>query len=181
MKLYIIGGKAETGKDTFGSYLKEAYEANGKKACILRFSNPLREMCRNYFNWDGSNETKPRALLQKLGVEIIQEHLHKPSFLIDRLCEEIEILSSFFEVFIIVDARFPKEFDELQLLYKNSIKIHMIRPDHQCKLSILEQSHITEHALDNYHNFNYVITNKDNVNLKEEALKLFYKEEGANK
>ena len=35
--IYIIGGKAKHGKDTFSAYLKKVYENHGKKVIITFF------------------------------------------------------------------------------------------------------------------------------------------------
>ena len=33
-RIFIVGGKAKHGKDTFSAYLKEAYESHGKKVIV---------------------------------------------------------------------------------------------------------------------------------------------------
>lgn len=84
MQLYLISGKIKTGKDTCGKFLQEEYQKIGKTSCILPMSGPLREYAKNYFGWDGRDETKPRELLQQLGTEVIREKLHKDTFLINQ-------------------------------------------------------------------------------------------------
>ena len=41
-KIYLISGKARHGKDTFSSYLKEAYEENGKKVIVTQLSKYIK-------------------------------------------------------------------------------------------------------------------------------------------
>ncbi len=73
-----------------------------------------REYAKNYFGWDGRDETKPRELLQQLGTEVIREKLHKDTFLINRAIEDIEILSLYFDVIIVTGIRRKEEIDSLK-------------------------------------------------------------------
>ena len=100
MKVYVIGGLAKTGKTTFGEYLREELKDFGYKPCVIRITEPLYSYARNYFNWDGNENDKPREFLQKMGIEVIREKMGKKDFLLNRLYEDIEILSNFFDVFI---------------------------------------------------------------------------------
>ena len=71
-KIYLIGGKAKHGKDTFSSFLKEVYENKGKKIIVTQYSKYIKYYAREMTGWDLSEETKPRELLQKLGTDIIR-------------------------------------------------------------------------------------------------------------
>ena len=52
MKLYVIGGKAKCGKNTFGEYLREQLKDYGYKPCVMHITEPLYEYARNYFEYD---------------------------------------------------------------------------------------------------------------------------------
>ena len=77
MELYLIGGKARSGKDSLAGFLKKEYQKAFKKAAILHITEPLDELCKNYFGWDGKEETKPRELMQQLGIEIIHDKMQE--------------------------------------------------------------------------------------------------------
>ena len=85
MKIFVIGGKAKCGKNTFGEYLREELKDYGYKPCVMHITGPLYEYARNYFDWNGDYDEKPREFLQKMGFEIIREKLGKKHFLLDRL------------------------------------------------------------------------------------------------
>lgn len=178
MKLYLICGKAESGKNTFGDILKREYEKRNKKVCILRITAPLYEYAKNYFGWDGKEENKPRAFLQNMGIEVIKKELGLKFFLVNRLSEDITILDKFFDVGIITDGRLIEEFDELKRLYPSIKLIRIFRSRHLNKLTMEEKNHITETDLDNYYNYDYEIDNV-NSNLELLAREIILKEEGS--
>ena len=77
MKIFIIGGSALSGKNTFGNCLREELKKYGYKPCVMRLTEPLYAYARNYFEWNEHTTEKPREFLQRMGVEIIKEKLHK--------------------------------------------------------------------------------------------------------
>ena len=91
MKIFIIGGKAKSGKTTFGELLRDNLKEYGYKPCVMQITEPLYSYARNYFEYDIEKDEKPREFLQKMGIEIIREKLNKPNFLLNRLKEDIEI------------------------------------------------------------------------------------------
>ena len=93
MEVILISGKGRHGKDTTGNIIKEFLEEKGFKVAMGQISKPLKEYAKYYFGWDGSEETKPRDLLQKLGTEIIREKLKKEEFFVNRMIEDIDVLS----------------------------------------------------------------------------------------
>ena len=172
MKLFLICGKAESGKDYFGNLLKEEYERDGRKVCILKITRPLYEYAKDYFGWDGDETTKPRELLQTLGIEVIREKLGKKRFLLDRLTSDIEILDSFFDVGIITDGRLIDEFDYLRETYPD-LQIIRIHRNKDNKLTEEEKKHITEIDLDNPYQYDYELENTSVTALKKAAHDIF--------
>ena len=161
MKIFIIGGSALSGKNTFGNCLREELKKYGYKPCVMRLTEPLYAYARNYFEWNEHSTEKPREFLQRMGVEIIKEKLHKIFFLIDRTCEDIEILSTFFDAFIITDGRLIVEFEEFKKRFDNVTTIKIERDDFDNGLSESEKNHITERELVDYTDFDYIVKNKD--------------------
>ena len=177
MKIFIIGGKAKTGKNTFGEYLKEQLKDYGYKPCVMHLTDPLYSYARNYFDWNGNEGDKPREFLQKMGIEIIREKLGKRDFLLNRLYEDIEILSNFFDTFIITDARLKDEFESIERKYSDVVSIKLVRNNYNDQLTDEERNHITEKEIDSYDNFDYVIENKSLKELKNSALEVVRNEE----
>lgn len=169
MKIYMIGGKARHGKDTLAANMKKYFEEYGEKTCIVQISSHIKHFAINYFGWDGKEETKPRSLLQKIGTEIVREKMNKPLFFINRLKDDLDVLENLFDVAIVSDIRLPLEFEEIKKDYPDAVKIHVVRPDLVSSLSKEEQKHITETALDNYHDYDIEIINTSLEQMDEAA------------
>ena len=177
MKIFIIGGCARSGKSTFGKLLSEELKDYGYKPCVMQITNPLYSYAENYFNYDPNKDQKPREFLQKMGIEIIKEKLGKKDFLLNRLYEDIEILSNFFDVFIITDARLIHEFLSIKAKYDDVVSIKLVRKDYDNKLTLEEKNHITEKEIEMYNDFDYIIYNKGIDSLREEAIEIIHNTE----
>lgn len=172
MQLILIGGKARSGKDTLADYLVEEFEKMGKKPCKLQISQYIKYYAMKYFGWDGKEETKPRDLLIKLGTEIIREKIDV-EFHINRLIEDVKVLSYFYDTFIVSDVRLPIEIEKPKSEFDNVVSIKVERPYTETTLE--QQKHITETGLDDYNSFDYVtINDKTLEELKEKAAKLAF-------
>ncbi|MDE5587171.1 MAG: hypothetical protein K2I72_02225 [Bacilli bacterium] len=172
MKLYLISGRARNGKDTLSKFIQEEYEKRGKKVCFIQLMRPLKWLLQDYFGWDGKEETKPREKLQKMGTELIREQLEMPFYFIDRLTENIKILESFFDIFLITDVRLPLEIETLKERFPSAVSINIERVGYQSELKEEEQVHYTELALLGYKKFDYEIINEAIPKLKDEVVKI---------
>lgn len=177
MKIFIIGGKASSGKTTFGEYLREELKDYSYKPCVMHITEPLYGYAKNYFDWNSRYQEKPREFLQKVGYDIIREKMGKKTFLLDRLFEDIEILSNFFDTFIITDARLQEEFEAIKEKYDDVVAIKLERSNYDNNLSKEEKEHITENDLDNYTEFDYLVENSNLKDLKRVALEIVRNEE----
>lgn len=168
--IYLIAGRGRSGKNTFGTYLESELEKRGRKVCTIEVMRTLKGYCKDYFGWDGRDETKPRELLQKLGTEIIRENLNMPLFHINRLLLDIEVLSHFFDDFIVPDVRFPLEIEEIKKI-KSAVAIHIIREniDSESDLTEEQKKHITETALNDFHDYDYEVVNVTLEKLMKDA------------
>lgn len=171
-KIYLISGKARTGKGMVGKLIQAEYEKKGYRVCEIQIMRTLKGYLKDYFGWDGREETKPRKMLQEIGTEVIREKLKKPLFHINRLIEDIEILEHYFDVFIVNDIRLPQEIEEIKKRFPNTVSIHIIRPNYESPLKIEEQAHITETALNHYQKFDYKITNTSLNQVKSDIIEI---------
>lgn len=162
-KIFVLSGKAKSGKNTAANIISDYY----KDKCIqISFAHYLKQYVKNITNWSGSEDDKPRDILQSIGIDLIKNKIN-PNLLIDRVCDDIKVYSYFFDYIIITDARLV---DEVEAIKNNfecvTIRINNLKGNN---LTIEQQNHITETCLDNY-KFDYVIENNDK--LKENILKV---------
>lgn len=167
IKIFVISGKARSGKNEISKIIEKYY--NNKKVICISFGHYIKDYVKRISNWDGSEETKPRELLQQLGIELIKNKIDNKLF-INRILEDIEIFSYFYDIIVVNDARLVDEIETLKEKYPNSISIRVIRNNYDNKLTIDQKNHLTEIALDNYNNFDYIIEN--NKNLEEKVIEI---------
>lgn len=166
MKIFVISGKAETGKNKVATLLKEIYEQKNKKTVNVAYASYLKEYAKNILNWDGNEASKPRDFLQYLGIDIIKNQIDN-KMLIRRIIEDIKVYSNYFDVVTISDARFKEEIEDIKNIFHDVITIHILEKENS--LTEVQKNHITEIALDGYQNYDYEISNKGTV---EELKKL---------
>jgi len=168
-KIFIIAGKARQGKDTIGEFIKEYY----KDLKVLHLPNNyyMRDYAKRITDWDGTDDTKPRELLLELADYArnnIDEH-----FYIKRTIDDIKVLSNYFDIVLITDARFPYEIELPKNEFNKCISIHIERPDFESELSSDNKKHATETSLDNFDNYDYKIINDGTLDdLKNKVINL---------
>lgn len=172
VKIFILCGKARSGKDTISEFIKNYFEKKGKKAIITAYAFYIKEYAKKIFDWDGNDETKPRDLLNSIGTDVVRKNIDE-MFFIKRTIEDIEVFSYFSDVIIISDARFPSEITSIKEKFKNVYAIHVVRPNFDSGLNSNQKTHVVETSLDNFDSYDYEITNDKTLDeLKEKVYKM---------
>lgn len=159
-KIFLISGKARSGKNQISKIIEKYY--SNMKTITISFGHYIKDYAKRISDWDGSEETKPRELLQHLGIELIRNKINKRLF-INRILEDIDIFSYFYDIIVISDVRLIDEIEILKEKYPSSISIRVIRDDYDNKLTRDEKNHLTEIDLDSYTNFDYVVNNNEKL------------------
>ncbi len=171
-KIFLLAGKARTGKDTVAKVLTDYYEKRGKMVVQFGFSDYIKNYAMKITNWDGNDETKPRDLLDIIGTDIVRKQINE-DFFINRICEDIMVYKYFFDVIIISGARFPNELDIPKKMFKNVAIIKMERPNFENNLTKKQKDHITEHSLEDYQSYDYLFINDGDISaLKSRVMKM---------
>lgn len=162
-KIFIISGKARSGKTETAKIIENYYKE--KKCITISFAYYLKDYIKRITSWDGNENTKPRELLQKLGIELIKNNIDD-KLLINRVLQDIEVFSYFYDIIIISDARLIDEIESIKNSYPNSVSLRITNKNSN-NLTEEQKNHITETGLDNYNKFDYLVNN-DYYDLKKE-------------
>lgn len=163
MKVYLIAGRARSGKTQTAKILKKLLEKENRKVVITEYSKYIKLFAKDFLGWDMISEPKPRAFLQEMGEYV--RRLNKDTYFTERMKEDLNIYSHFMDDVIISDVRMPKEIDALKSFHP--VKIMVINDYANYDLTNREANHETEHALDNYEEFDYMIKNKNEKEITE--------------
>ena len=102
-----------------------------------------------------------------------REKLNKETLFINRMVDDIEIFSCFYDAIIISDVRLKIEIDELRKHYPSLVAVNIFRPNFDNGLTPEQKMHRTEIDLDDYDNFDEKIINTTLDGLKESARNLY--------
>lgn len=174
-KIFIMAGKARSGKDQSALIIKDIYEKKDLKVLNIQYSSYIKDYAKKIVDWDGNDDTKPREFLQHLGTEIIRKQIDE-NFFVNKIIDDIKVYSYFFDVITISDARCKIEIDIPKEIFKNVIAIHIERPDFDNGLSIEQKKHLTEVDLNDYDKYDYKIVNDGNIEQLENKILNIIKE-----
>ena len=167
-KIFIISGKARSGKTETAKIIENYYKE--KKCITISFAYYLKDYIKRITGWDDNEENKPRELLQQLGIELIKNKMDN-KLLINRILQDIEVFSYFYDIIIVSDARLVDEIGSIKNKYPTSVSIRINRSLNNNGLTNEQNNHITETGLDNYNNYDYIVdNNEDNLTNKIESI-----------
>ena len=166
MKIFLISGKAGSGKNEVATIIKN----NLDKTVITSFAKYIKLFALEFTDWDGRDITKPREFLQDMG-DILRNI--DENFLTNRLIEDFKVYKEKFENVIISDVRLPNEIDYIkENCSEDVISIRVNSTISKRNLTEEEKKHHTETDLDNYNNFDYIINNSFDEKLEIDIKKV---------
>ena len=168
MRIFLVAGKAGSGKGEVAKLIKEYYIYKLESCVITQYSKYLKNFAKELTDWDGNENTKPRAYLQQLG-DIIRKKDIK--YFINNMINDLAIYEDLTDNVVISDVKFPAEIEDIKLNYDNVYAIWVENQFSHSNLSIEEQSHITETALETYAEFDYILANDKMEVLKDRVFK----------
>ena len=174
MKVILISGKMQHGKDTFGEMIKKRLLKNEQKSWIIHYGDYLKFFLKEYYGWDGEKNKNGRRLLQLFGTEIIRKE--DPDFWVDLVARVVYATRHNWDYVIIPDVRMKNEierfydfFDPADIITVRIERKNIDNTTYLCSDYTSEQhNHESEVALDDYI-FNYTIENRTLTELEESA------------
>jgi len=157
--IIAISGKAQSGKDTIGACLVSQHGF-----IRVASADALKRIAMRTFNWDGAKDARGRKFLQDLATAV---RGYNPDFWIGITLQEIErmrrpMVTGKAEDFVITDVRYKNEAD---LLKKEGAVLIRIERE-----GIELFDHESETQLDDYEDFDYMISNSSSIADLEERV-----------
>lgn len=166
MEVICISGKAESGKDTVATMMKEYLESQGKKVFIIHYADLLKFICKQYFSWNGEKDEAGRSLLQHIGTDVFRKR--DVGFWVNHVIGVLKVMQNDIDYALIPDCRFMNEITQPALLFKTRT-VCVDRHNHQSKLNQNQKNHESETALEHFE-FDISIDNNHSIEeLKDEV------------
>lgn len=168
MKVILISGKAQHGKDTSANIMQDRLISDGKRVLSIHYADLLKHICRHYFQWNGLKDVDGRKLLQRVGTDVIRKE--NPDFWVDFIITILSMFKDEWDFVIIPDCRFPNEIEKMREKF-DTVYLRVNREGFDNGLTKSQKNHPSETALDKYP-YDYEIVNKGEIeNLIEEVNK----------
>ena len=171
MKVILISGKAQNGKDTFANILKEKLEQKSNSVVITHFADLVKFVSEKYFGWNGLKDEVGRSILQKVGTDVVRTQ--KPNYWVDFVIGFLEMFRDEWDYVLIPDTRFGNEISRFDETW-DTTSVRINRIDFTSTLTQEQLNHPSETALDNY-NFDYVINSETGLDKLEKEVDKFIK------
>lgn len=146
MKVICISGKAQNGKDTTALLLRDNLVAAGYKTLITHYGDLVKYVCRQFFGWNGVKDEEGRTILQHVGTDVVRTK--DPEYWVNFLVGILRLFDGEWDYVLIPDCRFPNEIDCMKKAGFDTTHIRIIRDGFVSPLTLEQQQHPSETALD---------------------------------
>jgi hypothetical protein len=168
-KVLLLGGHALNGKDSTAIILRDYFELRHEKSIVLHYADMLKFVCKLCFDWNGIKDENGRHILQHVGTNLARRNY--PTVWVDIVIALTKALFIDYDYVIVADFRFPDEHKTWVEEGFDTITIKVVRKNFESPLTLEQQSHPSETALDDYE-FDYTIESENGLdNLKIEVEK----------
>ena len=176
MKIFLVAGRSGSGKGEVAKYINEYYVYKIKKCVVTEYSKYLKLFAKEMTDWDGVSVNKPRDFLQQFGSKI---RAYDKFYFTKRMIEDINIYAlDNVDIVIVSDVRMPEEIEEIRENYDDVTAIYVVNQFSKSTLTVAQQAHITENALSDYDDFDFIIANDNKDELRNKVFKILEDIEG---
>lgn len=173
IKIFLISGKAESGKNTVADFIANHYNSlNLDRNVLVRdyaFADEVKEIaCR--LGWDRRKDLKGRELLQQIGAwgryynkdfwaQKVANLIFRDIFYLNRKGKNL--------IFCITDVRYPNEVSFIENFFNSykDVKVYKIRieRDKENHLTIEQKNDSSETSLDDFKGWDKVFVNNKHL------------------
>jgi hypothetical protein len=174
--IFLISGKAESGKDTVSNLLMKHLKCGDM--WTMHIADNVKRVARNTFGWDNKKDERGRQLLQMIGDGGRQ---YNPDIWIEYFLYDLDnMISGNMEygyqdfAVTIPDVRYKNEVLKLlDYCHKrdyNCVTIRVERPNHENKLTEEQRKNSSETELDDWGIWDYKIINDSDLKALERVV-----------
>ncbi len=146
MKVILISGHAQNGKDSTANFLAEELRASSHKVLIAHYGDLVKYVCKQMFDWDGEKDEHGRTLLQYVGTDIVRSI--DQNYWVRFISDMLSFFNGEWDYVLIPDCRFPNEVECLRARGFDATHVRVIRSNFVSPLTEEQQKHPSETALD---------------------------------
>ena len=147
MKVVLISGKAEAGKDSTFDILNRLIPDEFKKN-RMAYGDYVKDTAEKLWGWNGKKDEEGRALLQWWATDYVRARY--PDFWVETVVRLARVIKGEVNYLIITDVRFPNEITAWSKNEFDVLTVRVERPGHENALTEEQRNHISETALDNW-------------------------------
>lgn len=173
MKVILISGHAQNGKDTVATMMERKLTQSGSKVLVAHYADLVKYICKTFFGWNGLKDRDGRTLLQYVGTDIVRSK--RPSYWVDFIIDILDMFGENWDYVLIPDTRFPNEVNAIKEQF-DAIHVRVRRSSFNSPLTREQQMHPSETALDNVDPDFWIDNDKTLFELNEK-INLFITEE----
>lgn len=173
MKVILISGKAQHGKDTTAAMIKHHLVNDGYRVLITHYGDLVKYICKEFFDWDGEKDERGRHLLQTVGTDVVRKRY--PDFWVDFISKTLSCFPNEWDYVIIPDCRFPNEINRIIDMGFDATHLRVVRDNFESPLTPEQLQHPSETALDDVRP-DYYIPNAGTLKCLEQTIKEWIKE-----
>lgn len=144
MKVILISGHAQNGKDTCAAIFKGRLIHEGYRVLVCHYADLVKYICTTFFHWNGLKDHQGRALLQHIGTDVIRER--QPDYWVNFIIDMLTFFGDEWDYVIIPDTRFPNEVERIKEKF-DAVHLRVERKHFKSPLSAEQQNHLSETAL----------------------------------
>lgn len=146
MKVILISGHAQNGKDTVAAMMERKLTQSGSKVLVAHYADLVKYICKTFFGWNGLKDRDGRTLLQYVGTDIVRSK--RPSYWVDFIIDILDMFGENWDYVLIPDTRFPNEVNAIKERF-DAVHVRVRRSSFNSPLTKEQQMHPSETALYN--------------------------------
>lgn len=167
-KIFIINGSGGVGKDTFVDFVLKNSKTKGLKYSSVEY---VKEVARKCFYWDGKKDERGRKLLSDIK-DIMTEYDNIP------FNKVVNFINTFLDDgnlnYVFLFIREPEEIRKIKNMFSFRTKVILIRNNNVDKI----ESNHADREVEEYKNYDYIISNNGSLKILEQCAKDFCGREG---